>query len=101
MDEKTMATEFAKIYKALESNCRDLIDTNVDLKKMADVQSSVIHHFNRHIDIFNANVDSMNALVNRVNKYVKRQNIAIIAGIGGFLYLCDRISRLEDSLKKE
>lgn len=94
MDEKKMTEEFAKIYKAIGSNCRDLIDTNKDLEKLAGCQKSLIRHYNHHIDLFNQNLRML-------QKYAKRQNIAILAGIGGFLYLCKKIQKLEDATKKE
>lgn len=101
MDEKRMAEEFAKIYKAIGSNCRDLIDTNKDLEKLAGCQKSLIRHYNHHIDLFNQNVDLMNQNLRMLQKYAKRQNVAILAGIGGFLYLCKKIQKLEDATKKE
>lgn len=101
MDEKKMAEEFAKIYKTIGSNCQDLIDTNKDLKKLASCQMSLIRHYNHHIDLFNQNVDLMNQNLRMLKKYAKRQNIAILAGIGGFLYLCKKIQKLEDATKKE
>lgn len=101
MDEKKMAEEFAKIYKAIGSNCQDLIDTNKDLKTLAGWHMSLARHYNHHIEIFNKNVDVMNENLRMLQKYAKRQNIAILAGIGGFLYLCKKIQKLEDATKKE
>ena len=66
MDEKKMAEEFAKIWKAVGESSGAIIETNKDFKK-----------------------------------YAKRQNVAILAGIGGFLYLCKKIQKLEDVTKKE
>ena len=43
----------------------------------------------------------MNQNLRIFQKYAKRQNIIIIAGIGGFLYLCKKIQKLEDATKKE
>ena len=43
----------------------------------------------------------MNQNFRMLQKYAKRQNIAILAGIGGFLYLCKKIQKLEDATKKE
>ena len=101
MDEKKMAEEFANIYKAIGSNCTDLIATNKDLKTLASWHTSLARHYNHHIDIFNKNVDVMNQNFRMLQKYAKRQNIAILAGIGGFLYLCKKIQKLEDATKKE
>lgn len=101
MDEKMIGTEFAKIYKMIENNSCDLIDTNKDLKKFVDMQRNIVRGINNHIDICNENFELMGDVVRKLNKYAKRQNFAILAGIVGFLYLCDRISQLEDSLKKE
>lgn len=94
MDEKKMAEEFANIYKAIGSNCTDLIATNKDLKTLAGWQMSFVRHYNHHIDLFNQNLRML-------QKYAKRQNVAILAGIGGFLYLCKKIQKLEDATKKE
>lgn len=101
MDEKKMAEEFANIYKAIGSNCTDLIATNKDLKTLAGWQMSFVRHYNHHIDLFNQNVDLMNQNLRMLRKYAKRQNVAILAGIGGFLYLCKKIQKLEDATKKE
>ena len=101
MDEKKIAEEFANIYKTIGSNCMDLSATNKDLKKLADMQMSFIRHYNHHIDIFNKNVNLMNEQLHAFSKYAKRQNVAILAGIGGFLYLYKKIRKLEDSKKKE
>ena len=68
---------------------------------LAACQRSVIRRFNRHIIIFNKNVDMMNQNLRMLQKYAKRQNVAILAGIGGFLYLCKKIQKLEDATKKE
>ncbi len=94
MDEKKMAEEFANIYKAIGSNRTDLSDTSRNLLTLAC-------HYSRHIDIFNENVDIMNQNFRMLQKYAKRQNIAVLAGIGGFLYLCKKIQKLEDATKKE
>ena len=101
MDEKKMAEEFANIWKAVGENSGAIIETNKDLKMLAACQRSVIRRFNRHIIIFNKNVDMMNENLRMLQKYAKRQNIAILAGIGGFLYLCKKIQKLEDATKKE
>lgn len=101
MDEKKMAEEFANIYKAIGSNCTDLIGTNKDLQKLAGWYMTLARHYNRHIGIFNKNVDMMNENLRMLQKYAKRQNVAILAGIGGFLYLCKKIQKLEDATKKE
>ena len=101
MDEKKMAEEFAKIWKAVGENSGAIIETNKDLKKLAGCQTSRIRHYNHHIDLFNQNVDLMNQNLRMLKKYAKHQNIAILAGIGGFLYLCKKISKLEDVTKKE
>lgn len=101
MDEKNMAEEFANIYKAIGSNCTDLIDMNKDLKTLAGVQRSFIRHFNKHVDVFNSNVSKSNAMLDRLNRYAKRQNVLLFAGIGGFLYLYKKIQKLEDATKKE
>lgn len=101
MDEKKMAEEFAKIWKAVGENSGAIIETNKDLKKLAGCQTSLIRHYNHHIDLFNQNVDLMNQNLRMLKKYAKHQNIAILAGIGGFLYLCKKISKLEDVTKKE
>lgn len=101
MDEKKMAEEFAKIWKAVGENSGAIIETTKDLKKLAGCQTSFIRHYNRHIDIFNNNVNLMNQNLDMLNKYAKRQKIAILAGIGGFLYLYKKIQKLEDSKKKE
>lgn len=100
MDEKKMAEEFANIYKAIGSNCTDLIATNNDLKKLAGWHISLARHYNHHIDLFNQNVDLMNQNLRMLKKYAKRQNVAILAGIGGFLYLCKKIQKLEDAKKE-
>lgn len=94
MDEKKMAEEFANIYKAIGSNRMDLSDTSRNLLML-------VRHYNHHIEIFNQNVDMMNQNLRMLQKYAKRQNIAILAGIGGFLYLCKKIQKLEDATKKE
>lgn len=101
MDEKKMAEEFAHIYKAIGSNCMDLSATNKDLEKLANYHASLARHYSRHIDLFNENVDITNQNFRMLKKYAKRQNIAILAGIGGFLYLYKKIQKLEDSKKKE
>lgn len=111
MDEKKMAEEFAHIYKAIGSNCMDLSATNKDLEKLAGMQMSFIRHYNHHIDIFNKNVNLMNEQLHAFSKYAKRQNVAILAGIGGFLYLYKKIQKSDvtnnyintsgDSKKKE
>lgn len=123
MDEKKMAEEFAKIWKAVGENSGAIIDTNRDLGKIATrldkhrdviidnfehiVRISNVDHqrllrrFNRHVIVFNKNVDAMNQNLNILRTYTKRQNIAILAGIGGFLYLCKKIQKLEDATKKE
>lgn len=105
MDEKKMAEEFAKIWKAVGESSGAIIETNKDLKKLASCQTSLIRHYNHHIDLyidlFNQNVKMMNQNLRMLKKYAKRQNIAILAGIGGFLYLCKKIQKLEDATKKE
>ena len=101
MDEKKMAEDFAKIWKAVGENSGAIIETNNDLKKLASCQTSLILHYNHHIDIFNENVKMMNQNLRMLKKYAKHQNIAILAGIGGFLYLCKKIHKLEDDTKKE
>ena len=101
MDEKKMAEEFAKIWKAVGENSGAIIETNKDFKNLANYQASLARHYSRHIDIFNKNVDVMNQNLRMFQKYAKRQNIIIIAGIGGFLYLCKKIQKLEDATKKE
>ena len=101
MDEKKMAEEFAKIWKAVGENSGAIIETNKDLKTLAGWQMSFVRHYNHHIDLFNQNVDLMNQNLRMLRKYAKRQNIAILAGIGGFLYLCKKIQKLEDATKKE
>ena len=101
MDEKKMAEEFANIYKAIGSNCTDLLATNKDLETLAGWHMSLARHYKHHIDLFNKNVDVMNENLRMLKKYAKRQNIAILAGIGGFLYLCKKIQKLEDVTKKE
>ena len=101
MDEKKMVEEFANIWKAVGENSGAIIETNKDLKKLASCQTSLIRHYNHHIDLFNQNVDLMNQNLRLLRKYAKRQNIAILAGIGGFLYLCKKIQKLEDITKKE
>ena len=68
---------------------------------MARGETALIRHYNHHIDLFNQNVDLMNQNLRLLRKYAKRQNIAILAGIGGFLYLCKKIQKLEDITKKE
>ena len=100
MDEKKMAEEFAKMWKALGENSGAIIETNKDLKKLASCQTSLARHYNHHIDLFNKNVDVMNENLRMLKKYAKRQNIAILAGIGGFLYLCKKIQKLEDAKKE-
>ena len=94
MDEKKMAEEFANIYKAIGSNCTGLSDMNRNFL-------SLVRHYNHHIDLFNENVNVMNQNLRMLQKYAKRQNVAILAGIGGFLYLCKKIQKLEDATKKE
>lgn len=101
MDEKKMAEEFAKIWKAVGENSGAIIETNKDLKKLAGCQTLLIRHYNHHIDLFNENVDMMNQNLRMLQKCAKRQNIIILAGIGGFLYLCKKIQKLEDATKKE
>lgn len=101
MDEKKMAEEFAKIWKAVGENSGAIIETNKDLKKLANSHTLLIRHYNHHIDLFNQNVDLMNQNLRMLRKYAKRQNVAILAGIGGFLYLCKKIQKLEDATKKE
>lgn len=101
MDEKKMAEEFAKIWKAVGENSGAIIETNKDLKTLASWHTSLARHYNHHIDIFNKNVDVMNQNFRMLQKYTKRQNITILAGIGGFLYLCKKIRKLEDATKKE
>jgi hypothetical protein len=101
MDEKKMAEEFAKIWKAVGENSGAIIETNKDLKKLASYHASLARHYSRHIIIFNKNVDMMNQNLRMLQKYAKRQNVAILAGIGGFLYLCKKIQKLEDVTKKE
>ena len=101
MDEKKMAEEFAKIWKTVGESSGAIIEANKDLKKLASCQTSLIRHYNHHIDLFNQNVDLMNQNLRLLRKYAKRQNIAILAGIGGFLYLCKKIQKLEDDKKKE
>lgn len=100
MDEKKMAEEFAKIWKAVGENSGAIIETNKDLKKLASCQTSLIRHYNHHIDLFNQNVDLMNQNLRMLKKYAKRQTVAILAGIGGFLYLCKKIQKLEDAKKE-
>jgi len=101
MDEKKMAEEFAKIWKAVGENSGAIIETNKDLKKLANSHTLLIRHYNHHIDLFNENVNLMNQNLRMLQKYAKRQNVAILAGIGGFLYLCKKIQKLEDATKKE
>lgn len=101
MDEKKMAEEFANIWKAVGENSGAIIETNKDLKNLANCQTLLVRHYNHHIDIFNENVDLMNHNLHMLRKYAKRQNVAILAGIGGFLYLCKKIQKLEDATKKE
>lgn len=101
MDEKKMAEEFAKIWKAVGENSGAIIETNKDLKKLANSHTLLIRHYNHHIDLFNENVNLMNQNLCMLQKYAKRQNVAILAGIGGFLYLCKKIQKLEDATKKE
>lgn len=101
MDEKKMAEEFANMWKAVGENSGAIIETNKDLKNLANCQTLLIRHYNHHIDLFNQNVDLMNHNLRMLRKYAKRQNIAILAGIGGFLYLCKKIQKLEDATKKE
>lgn len=100
MDEKKMAEEFAKIWKAVGERSGAIIDTNKDLKKLASCHTSLARHYNHHIDLFNQNVDMMNQNLRMLKKYAKRQNVAILAGIGGFLYLCKKIQKLEDAKKE-
>lgn len=100
MDEKKMAEEFAKMWKAVGENSGAIIETNKDLKKLASCQTSLIRHYNHHIDLFNENVNVMNQNLRMLKKYAKRQNVAILAGIGGFLYLCKKIQKLEDAKKE-
>lgn len=101
MDEKKMAEEFAKIWKAVGENSGAIIETHKDLKKLANSHTLLIRHYNHHIDLFNENVNLMNQNLRMLQKYAKRQNVAILAGIGGFLYLCKKIQKLEDATKKE
>lgn len=101
MDEKKMAEEFAKIWKAVGENSGAIIETTKDLKNLTNYQASLARHYSRHIDLFNENVDITNQNFHMLKKYAKRQNIIIIAGIGGFLYLYKKIQKLEDSKKKE
>ena len=101
MDEKKMAEEFAKIWKTVGENSGAIIETNKDLKTLTGWHTSLARHYNHHIDIFNKNVDVMNQNLRMLQKYAKRQNVAILAGIGGFLYLCRKIRKLEDATKKE
>lgn len=111
MDEKKMAEEFAKIWKAVGENSGAIIDTNKDLKKLINSHMSVVRHYNHHIDLFNENVNLMNQNLHMLQKYAKRQNVAILAGIGGFFYLYKKIQKSnvtnnyintsEDSKKKE
>ena len=42
MDEKKMAEEFAKIWKAVGENSGAIIETTKDLKKLAGCQTSFI-----------------------------------------------------------
>lgn len=100
MDEKKMAEEFAKIWKVVGESSGAIIETNKDLKKLASCQTSLIRHYNHHIDLFNQNVNLMNQNLRMLKKYAKRQNVAILAGIGGFLYLCKKIQKLEDAKKE-
>lgn len=101
MDEKKMAEEFAKIWKTVGENSGAIIETNKDLKTLAGRQMSFVRHYNHHIDLFNENVNLMNQNLRMLKKYAKRQNVAILAGIGGFLYLYKKIQKLEDATKKE
>lgn len=101
MDEKKMAEEFVNIWRAVGENTGAIMETNKDFKKLAGCQTSLIRHYNHHIEIFNQNVNMMNENLRMLRKYAKRQNIAILAGIGGFLYLCKKIQKLEDATKKE
>ena len=103
MDEKKMAEEFAKIWKAVGENSGAIIDTNRDLGKIVTRldkhRDVIIDNFEHVIRI--SNVDVMNQNLRMLQKYAKRQNVAILAGIGGFLYLCKKIQKLEDATKKE
>lgn len=108
MDEKKMAEEFAKIWKAVGENSGAIIDTNRDLGKIAtcldkhrDTINEIIRVANNNIDNFNHNVRIGNADRRKFVRYCRKQNIAILAGIGGFLYLCKKIQKLEDATKKE
>ena len=101
MDEKKMAEEFAKIWKAVGENSGAIIETNKDFKNLANYHVSLARHYSRHIDLFNENVDITNQNFRMLKKYAKRQNVAILAGIGGFLYLYKKIQKLEDATKKE
>lgn len=101
MDEKKMNEEFVLMWKAVGENSGAIIDTNKDLKKLVNGHMSFIRHYNHHIDIFNKNVDMMNENLRMLSKYTKRQNVAILAGIGGFLYLYKKIRKLEEATKKE
>ena len=67
MDEKKMAEEFAKIWKAVGESSGAIIETNKDLKKLASCQTSLIRHYNHHIDLFNQNVDLMNQNLRMLN----------------------------------
>lgn len=101
MDEKKIASEFASIYKALESNSSNLIATNRDLKRFVDIQSGFIKHFNNHIDIFNHNVETSRTFVKKFTKQNKMQNLAIGGCLVGFAYLYKKVKKLEAAAKKE
>lgn len=94
MDEQKVMAEFGKVYSALKT-----ADNNVAI--MRDAITKIGDGINNHIDICNENFEFMSGVVHKLNKYAKRQNIIIIAGIGGFLYLCKKIQKLEDATKKE
>lgn len=108
MDEKKMAEEFAKLWKAVGESSGAIIDTNRDLGKIVtrldkhrDAIDEIVRVVNNHIDNFNHNVRIGNADYRKFVRYCRKQNIAILAGIGGFLYLCKKIQKLEDATKKE
>ncbi len=129
MDEKKMAEEFANIYKAIGSNCESLIGTDRDLGKvvkqmeahrsvineLVDVTNNHADHMtqyrnaikeiekvvNNHIDNYNRNIRIANAEHRKLVRYCTKQNVAILAGIAGFLYLYKKIQKLEEATKKE
>lgn len=94
MDEQKMMAEIGKVYSALQ-------ETNLAVGKNTNKLDKLIPYLIDHVDKFNYNVKLSNNLLDRFNKYAKRQNVAILAGIGGFLYLCKKIQKLEDATKKE